>query len=166
MRLFVEISLKKGFLINPTFFEPKLISTLYLTSLVIFIIKLSSPNGVLHPVVYLTMFCFLSQMRLNTHLKENLLRNAKIAFKFEWIKWFSKYWSQCGRFSSAFISVFICLDLFKLYKLYNSPKLDIPSPENRRSFNNVYMIPYCLNLKEKSKNSTYRHISASIFGNE
>ena len=76
-----------------------------------------------HPVVIFAMFCSLFQIvvsffeRINMHLKEYFLRIAKISFKFEWINWFLKYWSQCGRFSSACSFAYNLLSL-----IHNSPK--------------------------------------------
>ena len=76
-----------------------------------------------HPVVIFTMFCSLFQIvisffeRINMHLKENFLRNAKISFKFEWINWFLKHWSQCGRGLSAYSFAYNFLSL-----IHNSPK--------------------------------------------
>ena len=43
---------------------------------------------------------------------------------------------------------------------------DIPSAENQQHFNDVFTIPWCLNLKGKSEKSTYRHMTASTFGNK
>ena len=69
------------------------------------------------------MFCSLFQIvisffeRISMHLKGKFLRNAKITFKFEWINWFLKYWSQCGRFSSAYSFTY---NFFSL--IHNSPK--------------------------------------------
>ena len=76
-----------------------------------------------HPVVIFTMFCSLFQIvisffeRIDMHPKENFLRNAKISFKFEWINWFLKHWSQCGRVSSAYSFAYNFLSL-----IHNSPK--------------------------------------------
>ena len=76
-----------------------------------------------HPVVIFTMFCSLFQIvisffeRIDMHPKENFLRNAKISFKFEWINWFLKHWSQCGRDSSAYSFAYNFLSL-----IHNSPK--------------------------------------------
>ena len=76
-----------------------------------------------HPVVIFAMFCSLFQIvvsffeRINMQLKENFLSNAKISFKFEWINWFLKHWSQCGRFSSAYSFAYNFLSL-----IHNSPK--------------------------------------------
>ena len=76
-----------------------------------------------HPVVIFAMFCSLFQIvvsffeRINMHLKENFLSNAKISFKFEWINWFLKHWSQYVRFSSAYSFAYNFLSL-----IHNSPK--------------------------------------------
>ena len=76
-----------------------------------------------HPVVIFTMFCSLFQIvisffeRIDMHPKENFLRNAKTSFKFEWINWFLKHWSQCGRDSSAYSFAYNFLSL-----IHNSPK--------------------------------------------
>ena len=76
-----------------------------------------------HPVVIFTMFCSLFQIvisffeRIDMHSKENFLRNAKISFKFEWINWFLKHWSQCGRVSSEYSFAYNFLSL-----IHNSPK--------------------------------------------
>ena len=76
-----------------------------------------------HPVVIFTMFCSLFQIVISffdwidMHLKENFLRNTKTSFKFEWINWFLKHWSQCGRDSSAYSFAYNFLSL-----IHNSPK--------------------------------------------
>ena len=76
-----------------------------------------------HPVVIFTMLCSLFQIAIsffegiNMHLKEHFLRTAKISFKFEWINWFLKHWSQCGRVSSAYPFACNFLSL-----IHNSPK--------------------------------------------
>ena len=113
-----------------------------------------------HPVVIFTMFCSLFQIAIsffegiNMHLKEHFLRTAKISFKFEWINWFLKHWSQCGRVSSAYPFAYNFLSLIHI-----SPKWTWA--ENRQHLNDVFTVPWCLNLKENPPKYTCRRMPGS-----
>ena len=115
-----------------------------------------------HPVVIFTMFCSLFQIvisffeRINMHLKGNFLRNAKIAFKFEWINWFLRHWSQCGRFSSAYSFAYNFLSL-----IHNSPKWLCCMSGESAALQWCINCPLMLKFEGKSPKSTYRHMPGS-----
>ena len=116
-----------------------------------------------HPLVIFTMFCSLFQIvisffeRINMHPKENFLRNAKISFKFEWINWFLKHWSRCGRVSSAYSFACNFLSL-----IHNSPKWRHYMSGELAALKYVFTVPWCLNLKENPQKYTCRHMPAAI----